>query len=155
MRLAVCVWLFVLVLPGCLMGAGYSTKDRVTTAAREYNDGVRWGKYEQAAIHIAKGKRELFMEKHKNLEDELEIADYEMVALDIDRSDRKHDKITARVEYTWTLKRVGLVEKTTTRQTWEEHDGDWLMAKEERIKGSPLTLFDEPAPVREKKESPK
>jgi hypothetical protein len=138
------VWAFALLVPGCIAGAGYSTKDRVTSAAREYNDGVRWGKYEEAAAHIAKDRRDKFIERHKALEDELEIADYELVSIEIDKSDRKHEKVTARVDYTWTLKRVGLVEKTTTRQIWEEHDGDWLVAREERIKGSPLTLFDEP-----------
>jgi hypothetical protein len=131
---------------GCIAGAGYSTRDRVTTAAREYNDGVRWGKYEQAALHVPKDKRDNFLERHKNFEDELEIADYELVAINIDKSDRKHEKITARVDYTWSLKRRGLVEKTTTEQVWEETDGEWLVAREERLKGAPLALFDEPAP---------
>ncbi len=138
--------LAVLFLPGCVAGAGYSTRDRVTNAAREYNDGVRWSKWEQAASHIAKDERTHFLERHQALEDELEIADYEMVAIDIDKSDRKKDKATARIDYTWTLKRQGLVQKTSTIQKWEEKDGGWVMAREERVKGAPLTLFDEPAP---------
>jgi hypothetical protein len=136
--------LAVLVLPGCA-GMGYSTRDRVTTAAREYNDGVRWGKWEQAASHIDKDDRAHFLERHVALEDELEIADYEMIALDIDKSDRKKEKITARLNYTWTLKRQGVVQKTTTLQRWEERDGGWIMAGEQRIHGAPLTLFDEPS----------
>jgi hypothetical protein len=136
---------FLLLLSGCIAGAGYSTRDRVTTAAREYNEGVRWAKLDQAAAHIPRDKRDQFLAQHQALEDELEIADMEVVAIDIDKSDKKKDKITARVDYTWTLKRVGLVEKTTTRQTWEEKDGAWVVAKEERVKGSPLALFEEPA----------
>lgn len=129
---------------GCMVGMGYSARDKVTEAAREYNDGVRWGKYDQAAKHVAVDKRKSFLERHKALDEELEIADYEMTAIDVDKSNRKQYKSTARMEYTWTLKREGLIKKTTTQQYWEERDGDWVMAREERIKGAPLTLFDEP-----------
>jgi hypothetical protein len=131
---------------GCIIGAGYSTRDRVTQAAREYNDDVRWGRYEQAKKHVPNDYRKQFVDRHKALDDDLEIADYEMVALEIDKSDKKKTKVTAQVEYTWSLKRRGLVEKTSTKQLWEEHDGEWVMAREERVKGAPLTLFDEPQP---------
>ena len=155
MRLIVSFALFT--LGGCVL-MDYSTKDRVTMAAREFNDGVRWGKYDQAAIHIPKEQRERFLERHRRLDDELEIADYEMVSLEIDKTDRKKPKVTARVDYTWTLKNVGLVERTTTQQQWEERDGSWMVVREERVKGSPLTLFEEPqkpaSPVQETSATP-
>ena len=34
---------------GCLAGAGYSTRDRVVAPTREYNEGVRWGRIEDAS----------------------------------------------------------------------------------------------------------
>ena len=68
-----------------------------------------------------------------------------MVGLDIDKSDKKHDRATARMVYTWTLKTVGLLQKTNTEQKWEETNGDWIMVSETRTKGAPLTLFEEPA----------
>ena len=144
MKLGVAVVLLI-AFGGCIAGMGYSTKDKVTEAARDYNDGVRWGRYEQAGQHLAKDKRDAFVERHKALDDELEIADYEMTSIEVDKSDRKVTRAYAHLDYTWTLKRRGLVERTSTKQTWEEHDGDWVMTKEERVKGAPLTLFDEPA----------
>jgi hypothetical protein len=131
-------------LGGCIAGMGYTARDKVTEAAREYNDGVRWGKYEQAAKHVASDRRKSFVDRHKALDEELEIADYEMVSIDVDKSNRKQYKSTARVDYTWTLRSQGLVKKTTTQQFWEERDGEWVVAREERMKGAPLTLFDEP-----------
>jgi hypothetical protein len=128
-------------LTGCMAGAGYSLKDKITEAAQEYNDGVRWGQIDQAVQHIPSDRRARFVEQHNALEDELEIADCEMVHLEIDS---KHEKGTARVEYVWSLKRRGLVEKTATDQVWVRKNGDWLMEKETRVKGAPLTLFDEP-----------
>jgi hypothetical protein len=132
----------VLLLAGCMPGMGYSTIDQVTNAAREYNEDVRWGRYDQAADHIAKDRRDRFVERHTSLDEQLEIADFELLNIVIDK---KKETASARVDYTWTLKNRGIVEKTTTKQAWEKQDGHWIMASETRVKGSPLVLFDEPA----------
>jgi len=132
----------LLLLTGCIAGMGYSTIDQVTNAAREFNNDVRWGRYDQASIHVPKDERQRFVDRRTALEEELEIADYELVTIDVDK---KKETASARVDYTWTLKTRGIVEKTTTRQSWERRDGQWVMATETRVKGSPLILFDEPA----------
>ncbi len=124
----------------------YSSKDRLANAAREYNDSVRWGRYEAAADHVSVDRRRAFIDRHKNLEEELEISDAEVISIDLEGT--KKDKAKARVEYVWSLKRQGLIEKTSTEQVWEQKGSVWIMASETRTKGEPLTLFDEP--VREK-----
>ena len=131
-----------LLLTGCLSGMGYSTADQVLNAAREYNQDVRWGRYDQAADHIPKDERERYVERRTALDDNLEIADFELVNIVIDK---KKSTAVARVEYTWTLKDQGIVKKTTTKQSWEKQGQAWVVAKETRVKGSPLVLFDEPA----------
>jgi hypothetical protein len=136
------VALVSLALSGCLL-MDYSAKDRLANATREYNDGVRWGRYEAASQHVPADKRQGFIDRHKNLEDELEIADYELVSLTLEG--KKQDRARAHVEYTWTMKRRGLVEKTSTEQLWEQRGSTWVLASETRTKGEPLTLFDEPA----------
>jgi hypothetical protein len=128
-------------LAGCITGMGYSTVDQVTNAAREYNNDVRWGRYEQAATHVPRDKRARFVEKRSQLDDELEIADFELVNIVIDK---QKETASARVDYTWMLKERGIVEKTTTKQNWERRDGVWVVAQEVRVKGTPLSLFDEP-----------
>jgi hypothetical protein len=135
------LWLLLL-LPGCMAGMGYSTIDQVTNAAREYDNDVRWGRYDEAAAHVPSAERQRFIDRHASLEDNLEIADFEMTNVQVDK---KKDTATARVEYTWSLKTRGIVEKTTTKQHWERRDGDWIVASETRVKGAPLVLFDEPA----------
>jgi hypothetical protein len=129
-------------LTGCMAGMGYSTLDQVTNAAREYNNDVRWGRYEQASKHVPTDTRQRFVERHTSLEEELEIADFELVSIEVDK---KKQTAAARVDYTWSLKTRGIVEKTTTKQKWERRDMDWVVASEERVKGAPLVLFDEPA----------
>jgi len=131
-------------LSGCFIFTNYNAKERLTVAAREFNDDVRWSRFEQAGAKIPPEKRQAFIERHRALEDELEIADYELAGVDVDKSDKKMTRATARVEFTWTMKRRGLLEKTVIKQSWEDRDGGWVVVKEERQRGSSLTLFDEP-----------
>src|SRR5688572_33416446 len=98
--------LFAMVLAGCIDGAGYTTRDRVTLALRDYNEGVRWNQLDKAGNFVPKDARDRFFEKHKAIEDELELADYEMTRLDVIKG--KKNRATARVEYQWSLKRRGL-----------------------------------------------
>jgi hypothetical protein len=134
-------WALTWPLLGCMAGMGYSTIDQVTNAAREYNNDVRWGRFDQAAKHVPSDTRQRFIDKHSNLEAELEIADFELTNIEVDK---KKQTATARVDYTWSLKTRGIVEKTTTKQKWERRDTEWVVASEERVKGAPLVLFDEP-----------
>src|ERR1700760_4976340 len=124
--------LFAACLPGCLGGMGYSTADQVLNAAREYNQDVRWGRYDQAADHVPKGESGRFVERRQALEDNLEITDFELVNITIDK---KKQTAVARVEYTWTLKDQGIVKKTTTKQAWEKQGMQWVVSKETRVKG--------------------
>jgi hypothetical protein len=140
-RMLLLAILFTVVVPGCMTGMGYSMADQVMNAAREYNNDVRWGRWEQAALHVPRDKRGRFVEKRTQLDDELEIADFELVNIVVDKAKAS---AAARVDYTWVLKDRGIVEKTTTRQNWERKDGQWIVAEEVRVKGSPLSLFDEP-----------
>ena len=103
----------------------YSTLDQVTIAAREYNQDVRWGRFDKAAKHVPIDTRQRFIDKHANLEEELEIADFEMSGIEVDKSKKT---ATARVDYTWSLKSRGIVEKTTTKQKWERRDSEWVVA---------------------------
>jgi hypothetical protein len=133
--------LALIALTGCIGAMEYSTLDQVSIAAREYNQDVRWGRFDKAAKHVPVDTRQRFIDKHSNLEDELEIADFEMSGVEVDKGKKT---ATARVEYTWSLKSRGIVEKTTTKQKWERRDSEWVMASEERVKGAPLVFFDEP-----------
>jgi hypothetical protein len=133
--------LALVALTGCIGAMEYSSLDQVTIAAREYNQDVRWGRFDKAAKHVPVDTRQRFIDKHSNLEEELEIADFEMSGIEVDKTRKT---ATARVEYTWSLKSRGIVEKTTTKQKWERHDSEWVMASEERVKGAPLVFFDEP-----------
>jgi hypothetical protein len=141
-KLVVCA-VAALSLSGCLFAASYSSKERFMTVAREFNDDVRWGRLDEASRKVPAESRQRFYERRKSLEEELEIADHDLIAIEIDKSDKKVTRATVKVDWAWTLKRAGIVEKTTTKQSWEERSGGWVMVREERLRGAPLAIFDE------------
>jgi hypothetical protein len=136
-----CFGALVLALGGGCFAMGYSTVEQVTQATREYNNNVRWWRLDEAAVYVPAKERQRFIARRSELEDELEVADFEVASLQIDK---KKETAVARVDYTWMLKREGLLRKTTTRQQWERQDGQWVVATEVRVKGAPLSIFDEP-----------
>src|SRR4029078_800313 len=93
--------LALLPLTACIGALGYSSLDQVATAAREYNEDVRWGRDDKAAKHVPTDIRQRFIDKHANLEEDLEIADFEMSGLELDK---KKQTATTRVDYTRTPK---------------------------------------------------
>ena len=119
-------------------------KDRVTEASKKYTDGVRWNRPEDSVSYLPKDEQHAFVDRMSAMEDELEIADAEMMQLTLDK---KHDRATARVSYTWMLKRHAIIEKTNTEQTWVEKSGKWVMIHEVRLRGAPLPLWKERAEV--------
>jgi hypothetical protein len=131
------------VLSGC-MAMDTSPRERLVLAQREYTDGIRWSRLDDSVQKLPADKRVGFVDRHKALEEDLEVADWDLVSIDLDdKSKVRTAKV--RVQYQWILRNQGIVRKTTTRQDWEDRDGKWTLVREERVRGTPLTIFDEPA----------
>ncbi len=130
---------------GCMMLLNGSARERAVTAAREYNEGIRWGRWNEVARQIEPTKRESFVARHERLNDELEFVDYEILSVTVKPTTptEKDTVALARVHYEWTLRSRGLVERTDTEQRWKEENGQWVLEQEVRTKGAPLTCFDE------------
>src|SRR4051794_32529262 len=95
-------------LAGCA-GTLVPRRDELKLAVMEFNDGVRWDKPESSAAHLPLERRGPFAERASRLADELEVMDYDVQRIELDR-----DKDTAevRVEISWSMKRRGIVERT-------------------------------------------
>jgi hypothetical protein len=134
-----------LLLGGCFT-QGYSLKDRFMEAQEKYNNSVHWGQLEAAVPYLPKEEQHAFVERMSALEDELEFSETDLQQYDLDK---KHDKVKARMVYTWSLKRHGILEKTVTEQTWKEKSGKLILIREVRLRGAPLPLWKEKAEVAE------
>lgn len=117
---------------------GMTKRDEMMFAVREFNDGVRWGKIDASAAHLPIEARQKFAERYTGLEEELEVVDYELVRVDIAPGGKS---AVVRVDVSWSLRRRGIVEKTTVEQRWEELGG-WVLTRETKLRGAPLPIFE-------------
>ena len=100
-------------LSGC-MSLDYSPRERLITAQREFTDGVRWGRLAECVQKLIAEKRVGFVDRHKALEEDLEVADWDIVSIDLDEKDslvdgKKVKKARVRVQYQWMLRNQGIV----------------------------------------------
>jgi hypothetical protein len=93
----------------------------------QYQEGLRWGRYEDAAAHVPPAEREAFLDEHDALAEELRIDDYEVIRVHVKKD---HDEAMVQVKYTWHLDSKGIVNETVTDQLWERKGANWWMKEE-------------------------
>jgi hypothetical protein len=141
--------LALLLLVGCA-GQQKATDD-LMEHVRGYQEGLRWRRWDEAAVHIEPDKREIFLDEHDQLDDELLIDDYEIERVKMERG-RKAAKVLIR--YSWHLDSVGLVNESLVEQMWHQRGKLWLVVAERMKHGKRLPLLmeeEKPDPVLEKK----
>jgi hypothetical protein len=105
--------------------------DTLVDSIRQYNDGVRWGRYGVAANHVPPKERAVFVEEADERANEIKIIDYEVVRVDA-QSPRE---ATVQIKMSWYRDSEGKLRETQSLQTWERHGKTWWMVDEARLKG--------------------
>ncbi|MSP17083.1 MAG: hypothetical protein EXR73_10820 [Myxococcales bacterium] len=124
---------------GCATGRG--TGEELLAGARAYQDGLRWRRYDEAALRRLPGEREAFLDQRDELDADLRIDDYEIerVLLQAARS-----AATIQVRFTWHREPEGIVHETVVEQAWTKRDGIWMLVDEERKRGPEMPGVPEP-----------
>jgi hypothetical protein len=122
----------------CASGDGMQMKLRDATSG--YNRYLRWGDIDRAAEFLPPVSRNAFLESHEDVEDDLVIVEYNVTRLQIDK---ERGTATSRAELKWHTERRLILEETAVDQTWQWHEGNWVLVDERRSKGTPLTIFAE------------
>lgn len=133
-------WLFAVsawIVLGC---GGPQTTDPLGDAVRSYNDGVRWGRYEVAANHIAPKERSQFVDDADERAKDLRITQYDVVR--VERRGKRAAEVHVKVE--WYKESEGTLHETHAKQTWEKQGGAWLMVQEARLRGVEMPGLPEP-----------
>jgi hypothetical protein len=130
--------LVVLVL---LVGACKAPKagDTLGESVRRYNEGVRWGRYAVAAVHVPARQRSMFVDEADERAKELKITDYEIVK--VDEGDRE---AKVQVKVSWYRDSEGTLRETQAVQTWERHGKTWFIVDEARVRGPEMPGLPEP-----------
>ena len=112
----------VLILLGACGGSARERQEDLMDAAREFQNGLRWRNYDQAAAHVPSEIRERFLDAHEELDDNLRVDDYEIERITVEK-DARHAMI--RVRLTWHLEHVGTVHETVVDESWERQGKVW------------------------------
>lgn len=125
-------WILVGTL-GTALGACHppTSGETLGESVRAYNEGVRWQRYEIAAVHVPAEQRSDFVDEADQLSKDLKITDYEIVKVE-----QKGDgEAKVQVKVSWYLDSEGKLNETQAMQTWERHGKTWLVVEESRVRG--------------------
>lgn len=139
MKAIVVVVVVVVGLAGC-GGLAPKQPDNLADSIRSYNDGVRWGRYEVAAIHVPAKQRSQFVDDADERAHDVKITEYDLVKVD-QRSDRE---ARVHIKMSWYRESQGTVHETHAIQTWERHGKEWLLVDESRLRGAEMPGLPEP-----------
>jgi len=122
----------LLVVAAC--GGQQQTTETLAESLRSFNEGVRWQRYEVAAVSIPPRERSKFVEMMDERSEDLRITDYEIV-----RVDRRTDKeAQVQVKVSWYKDREGTLHETHAMQTWQRKGKTWLMIDQSRFRGDEM-----------------
>jgi len=124
--------------------------DTLAESIRSYNEGVRWERFDNAAVHVPPKERPQFLDDSDARAKDLRITEYDLV-----RVEQKNDsEAEVQVKIAWYLDSEGKLRETHAKQSWERHGKTWWIIDESRLRGYEMpglreTEGSRPEPVRE------
>ncbi|MCG8556666.1 MAG: hypothetical protein MJD61_15475 [Proteobacteria bacterium] len=129
-------WLPALALGGCVL-SNLGAAERLRDSVELVNDAARWGRMDVAAPGIAASFRKRFFNSRGGWARELQVADSELVRLELDDS---RSTATALVALSWYKLDSLILRSTVLRQRWKRIRGSFVLESEEVVQGDPGLL---------------
>jgi hypothetical protein len=140
-------WPFAKLIAGVVLGplsacmlANNSADKKIGDVVHNLNDQARWGRLDDAAALVQPDYREAFLERHRLWGSEIQLADSEVVNIQLTS---KADQANAVVTYSWYGTRDMTLHETTLRQLWSTRSSTYALASELVVRGDP-GLFSAP-----------
>jgi len=114
--------------------------DSLNRTAREFNDGLRWGRDDQVMSCLGPDDARALRTRRADLGDDLVIADHEVKSIQIAPG---AEAATVVAEFSWFNQRRNIVQKTTVEQTWTWSENHWTVTDQRRIAGDRFPLVPE------------
>jgi hypothetical protein len=125
--------LCILFVIAAACGGGQQT-ETLAESIRSFNEGIRWQRFEVAAVSIPPRERSNFVEAMDERTKDLKITDYEIVR--VDRTSDQEAKVHVKVS--WYRDTEGLLKETHAMQRWERKGKAWLMVDQSRYRGDEM-----------------
>lgn len=135
MRVRAALLLVVAALGPVACGVAEGPREKLKHTAFQFNEGLRWGRYQEVLPRVDPEARDHFMELHKEWGSTIRLSSVEPIQYVISEDDLK---ATITVQFTW-YRIDEMVERVTqTVQHWERRDGEWMLIAEEHAGGDPF-----------------
>jgi hypothetical protein len=144
-RLGLALLALVALHAGCITPA-QNRRDALVRVVHEYNDGLRWKRYDRVTSHLATLQAERFLKVTNALGDDYQMADQEVVVIEPVGGDGTRASVT--VNFAWYNQRRALLQKAVVVEDWRFRDGRWFCDVQRRVQGDGLPLFSEADPPR-------
>ena len=126
---------------GACLTPGQQRRDSFLRVAREFNDDLRWGRYETAVGNLPPDEAQRFLERVRLVGPDLQLGDQEVTQITFESD----DAATVDVRFEWFSRREMVVHNTSLRQRWEHRGGRWLLVEQRRLGGDRFALVPERA----------
>lgn len=129
-------WLWILLLIGCDF-SNLRPTEKLKQSIQEMNEAARWGRIDLAAQYVGPAYRQRFFSAHSTWGQRIQIADLEMVRLDIDSNKKS---ATASIAISWYGLDQMTLRQTVVRQRWKSLEGQFILDDEDVLEGEPSLL---------------
>lgn len=134
-------------LSGCMF-TGASAQETLRDAVVGINDEIRWNRMDLAVQRVTPGYRGEFRATHHDWHREIEIADSEIVHVEMGA---EREEAASIVTFRWYRYSSMTLEETTIRQHWEKVPGGYLLTEEMVVEGEDA-LLEIPVALRDPEE---
>lgn len=124
---------------GCIT-PGQQRQDTLLRLSREFNNDLRWGRYDTAVAHFQPAEAQRFLKRVDLVGEELVIADHEMTSIKFEEPALKARTVAV---FEWYTKRDPVLRKTSVSQDWLFEEGVWRVTKQVRLRGPRFPLVPE------------
>ena len=136
--------LLALVFGGACITPAHNRQEALLRTVHEYNDGLRWKKYERVMGHLAPDEAERFATRTESFGEDYEMADEEVMSIEPKNEDRTKAEVT--VGFSWYDRRLSLLRKAIVVEDWAFTDGRWVCDRQRRLRGDGFPLVPESVP---------
>jgi hypothetical protein len=137
-----------LLLGGCIFH-NVGSEERLRDAVVELNDQTRWGRMDTAIERVHPAYRREFVRSHQQWAQRIQIADVELLNVQIADS---RARATITVALSWYAFDTMELRQTVVRQRWRREGAAYFLHSEE-VMGGDASLLPEPPPARAESQS--
>src|SRR5687768_11353163 len=116
-----------LLLGGCIFH-NVGSEERLRDAVVELNDQTRWGRMDTAVARVHPAYRRAFVRSHQRWSSTIQIADVELMNVQIADS---RERATITVALSWYSYETMELRQTVIRQRWRREGAEYFLHSEE------------------------